>query len=79
MANEIGRKIKQRREQLGLTQAQVAARGGASQAFIAQVECGSRKNVTVDTLRLVANGLGCKIADLLPDEDKHPAPESRAA
>ena len=79
MATEIGIKIKQRREQLGLTQTELSARSGASQPFIAQVENGARKNVTVDTLRLVANGLGCKLVDLLPDADTHTDGESRAA
>lgn len=39
----IGRLLAQRREELGLTQAQLAARMGASQAWITQVETGKRE------------------------------------
>ena len=39
----IGRLFARRREQLGMTQAELAARMGASQAWITQVETGKRE------------------------------------
>lgn len=42
LAIEIGRRIAERRKQLGLTQAQAAEKAGLTQQFFASVETGAK-------------------------------------
>jgi transcriptional regulator with XRE-family HTH domain len=71
----IGQIIKAKREALALSQRDVVKRVGAgrlTQAKIAKLENGNQPNVTIATLRVLAEGLRCSVIDLLPDEDKRP-------
>lgn len=65
----IGLNIKQRREAKRMTQGELAAKAGITQAKISRAE-GGDDNLTVDTLRGIAAALGCSVVDLLPPEDK---------
>ncbi len=55
-AKVVGRELRQTRKALGLTQAQVAERLGASASYIAAVEAG-RRNLTLGQLANIANAM----------------------
>lgn len=59
----IGQTIRQRREALGWTQAELAERANVSQPMIAQIERGS-KSPTVQLAQEVAAALDCTLQDL---------------
>lgn len=65
----IGASIRAKREQMGLTQAELARRSGVSKAMLCDVEA-DRKNPTIRLLGQIALGLGCGISDLLDLEDR---------
>jgi len=63
---EEGAPVRVWREYRGLTQAQLAARSGLSQSYIAMLERGTRHGSTAK-LGQVAQALGIDLDDLLPD------------
>lgn len=67
-ANEVGERIRTRREQLGLDQSGLAARlgGSASQGLVSNWECG-RVRPSRDYLIRLAGILGLAIEELLVD------------
>lgn len=72
---ELLRALARRREELGLSQTEVAARMGTSQSTLARLEQGSA-NPTLATVARLAKALGQKIEWRLTDEDtpqKEPA------
>ena len=72
---ELLRALARRREELGLSQTEVAARMGTSQSTLARLEQGSA-NPTMATVARLAKALGKKIEWRLLDEDapkKEPA------
>jgi len=54
----LGDKIKSRREQLGLTQRELAKQVGMNQSRISEVESGERKQMSLKNLRAMARALG---------------------
>jgi transcriptional regulator with XRE-family HTH domain len=64
--------LKRLRNQAGLSQQELASRSGLSMAQIMAMEQGKRDNPRLDTLRKLANGLGCTVAQLVGDDP--PAP-----
>lgn len=77
MANiaKIGLRIKNRRQELGLTQKEVAQKTGLSPAFLSQVEHG-KVSLTINSLENVASALDTHIVTLV-SEPVLPAPEGR--
>lgn len=72
---ELLRALARRREELGLSQTEVAARMGTSQSTLARLEQGDA-NPTLATVARLAKALGKKIEWQLIDEDmpkKEPA------
>lgn len=67
LAPEIGRRIAMRRNQLGLTQAQVAELSGLTQQFFASVETG-KKNMRADSIVKVSRALKVSTDFLLTGE-----------
>lgn len=67
-AKVIGRKLKDTRQALELTQAEVAKRLGVSASYISAVEAG-RRNLTLGQLANIANAmrLGIDISFVRPD------------
>ncbi len=67
-AKVVGRKLKDTRQTLGLTQAEVAERLGVSASYISAVEAG-RRNLTLGQLANIANAmrLGIDISFVRPD------------
>ena len=69
--DEIGQRIKARREELGFSMRELARRTGLSASFISQVE-NQHTNVSLDSLRLIAEQLDISIhhffSEPLPDK-----------
>ncbi len=67
-AKVVGREIKDARQALGLSQAEVAARLEVSPSYISAVEAG-RRNLTLGQLANIANAmrLGLDISFIRPD------------
>lgn len=67
-AKVVGRELKDTRQTLGLTQAEVAERLGVSPSYISAVEAG-RRNLTLGQLANIANAmrLGIDISFIRPD------------
>jgi transcriptional regulator with XRE-family HTH domain len=67
-AKVVGRKLKDTRLALGLTQAEVAERLGVSPSYISVVEAG-RRNLTLGQLANIANAmrLGIDVSFVRPD------------
>ena len=61
----LGKMLKQRREEQGLTQAALAHKVGVSQTYIAKLESGARTSPSLATLRKLAKALGVPVVELL--------------
>lgn len=70
---EVGKRIKEKRKELRLTQVEVAKRAGISQSSLSDIEKVT-KNPSVITIELIASALSCSIADLLGDSETSVAP-----
>lgn len=62
----FGRRLREVRQQRGLSQEKLAADAGLARNFISMVETGQR-NVTIATVSKLAQALNCRMADLMPD------------
>ena len=51
--------IKEAREALGLTQDELSKKSSVARTIIAQLESGTRSNVTAETMRKLASALEC--------------------
>lgn len=60
----MGYRLKEIREQKGITQESLAAASGVSRATIAALEKGSERNTTSKTLAKLASALGVSLNDL---------------
>lgn len=60
----IGEQVRTRREQRGMSAAELSRRAGLSKATLSGLEAG-RANPTIDTLDAVAQALGIPLADIL--------------
>ena len=61
----MSKQIKKLREARGLTQVELAAKAGTTQAYIVALEKGSRKNPSLKLLGDLAKALKTNVADLL--------------
>lgn len=61
----IGRAMRARRNQLGMNQAQLAARIGLSRTAVTNIECG-RQRLLVHQVYEIAQALCCLPSDLVP-------------
>ena len=61
----MSKQIKKLRKARGLTQVELAARAGTTQAYIAALEKGVRKNPSLHLLRELAKALKTNAAELL--------------
>lgn len=67
----MGRRIRRKRQEQGLTQAQFAKKIGVSTSFYGHIERGSR-TPSIDTLVIIANALNVGLDALLRDSLKAP-------
>ena len=58
-------KLKELRYQRDMTQEELSRKAKVSRQTISNIENGEPVNTTTDTLRKLANALGCKISDIL--------------
>jgi len=75
----LGTKIRQRREQLGLSQQELARRLGMTQARISEIESGARPHVNLTNLRNLARTLGVSADYLIGTWEDGEAPLSPPA
>jgi transcriptional regulator with XRE-family HTH domain len=73
----LGLAVKQRRQELGLTQEQVANNSGLHQRWLSNVETGKR-NPSYGSLRRLAAGLELSASELLQRAEQIEAGESAA-
>ena len=66
--SEIGRKIKQLRQERGLNLVELAAKTGFTKGYISKVE-NSKKSPPVSTLITIATALGVSLATIFSDEE----------
>ena len=57
----MGIKIKERREELGMTQEELAQKSGVSRQTISSLETGKYENVLIGTLAAIATALGTTV------------------
>ncbi len=57
--------LKALREKREMSQRELAAKAGTTQAYIAELESGARKNPSLDLLKALAKALKVKLTDLL--------------
>lgn len=65
----LGGQIKNLRLQKKLAQVELAKRSGITQAYLAQLETGARKNPSLLLLRKIAKVLGVNLAELVREGD----------
>jgi len=63
-----GDKLLRRRIAAGLSQGDLAALAGCSDAYVSMLETKAREAPSAPQMRKFAAALGCKITDLMPDE-----------
>lgn len=63
--------LKRERERAEISQAELAKKAGVAQQTISAIETGERRNPGIETMRLLAEALGCRLTDLCgPDDEK---------
>ncbi len=68
-AIEVGKRVKQYRENAGLTQNALATRAGVAPSYIPDIEKG-KKCPTVQTLGYICFGLGITLAEFFRESDE---------
>lgn len=76
MQVEVGKNIQRIRKANGLSQTTLAAKINASKQSISEIEKGGR-NITLGTMAILAEALGCQIKDLLPQARPEAKPNSK--
>lgn len=65
--NEIGKKIKERRKKLGITQEELAKLTNYSDSFIKNIESKTFQSFSISALNTIARALKTTMKELLPD------------
>ncbi len=63
----MGYKIKEIREEIGMTQQQLSERSGVARSIINGLETGRTKTTTTDTLKKIAAALDRKVSEIFFD------------
>jgi transcriptional regulator with XRE-family HTH domain len=69
----IGEEVRRRREALGLTGAQLAARAGLAPSAVSQIETGKRSPTSMSVMKLAA-AMGIEAGELYPKKPQAPLP-----
>ena len=70
----VGDNIQKRRKELGLSQVELSARSGISQAGISDIERGKKSRTpNTDTISKLAAALRCSVSELMGEEEFQPA------
>jgi transcriptional regulator with XRE-family HTH domain len=75
----LAQRIRQRREQLAMSQSELARRTGVPQSRISEFEHGSKTGMTLDTAKRLARVLGVSIDYLAGTWDEDEAEDHAAA
>jgi transcriptional regulator with XRE-family HTH domain len=75
----LGQRIKQRREQLGLSQIDLARLADIPQPRLSEYERGAKTDMTLGTAKRLARALGCSIDYLAGTWDDEAAPPPAVA
>ncbi|MFQ5780374.1 MAG: helix-turn-helix domain-containing protein [Nitrospiria bacterium] len=67
--NHFGGRLKQFRVKLGISQFELSYRSGISQASIARIETHQQKNLKMQTIKKLAEGLGVPVSQLLEEPE----------
>lgn len=62
----MGEKIKKRREELKMSQDELAEKAGISRQTVSAIETGKYENVMIGTLKAIARALSCELDFFLP-------------
>ncbi len=62
---KLGRMVKTLRKAKGMTQVELATKAKVTQAYLAQLEAGTRKNPSLEILNRLAKALGVPVTELL--------------
>jgi ribosome-binding protein aMBF1 (putative translation factor) len=62
----LGAAVRSRREEIGMTQEELARAAFISRSYVSEVERG-RENISIERVALIAYALNCHITDLLKD------------
>ncbi|MGI0035189.1 MAG: helix-turn-helix domain-containing protein [Nitrososphaera sp.] len=73
---KLGERLRKMRLEAGLSQKEVAKRGGIDRTMVSKIEVRAQ-NPSLEILRRLAIGLGCSVVDLLDEEDKRPQRQPR--
>lgn len=65
---QFGRKIREERNKLGISQEELAERAGVHRTYIGMLERGE-KNITLKNIKKIAKALKIKISNLLSNVD----------
>lgn len=65
VTQQIGRQIVSHRTARGMLQGELASKAGLRQSHLSNIEQGKR-TISVEVLAVIADGLNCKMADLMP-------------
>ena len=65
----VGKRIKYLRNQIGISQEELADRAGIDRTYITSVECGKR-NISIVNVEKIANALGVTLSKLFDFENK---------
>lgn len=71
----LGRSLKQKREQLGLSAAEVARRAGVNTSTVTRIESAQFASPQPDSLKAIATVLGLPVSDLFTTADWLPKDE----
>jgi transcriptional regulator with XRE-family HTH domain len=74
---KLGENIKKVRQAAGLNQKEVAERAGVDPGMLSKIE-NRGQNPSLEILRRIASGIGCSVADLLPEDMRRPASPPKA-
>ena len=66
--NQDPARLRRKRIEAGLSQTALAKRAGVTKSHVSQVERGVA-GFSPENIALIAEALGCTIADLLPDDE----------
>ena len=68
----FGERLKALRTARGMSQMDVARVTGLSLSIVSQLEQGLTTNPRLNTVKVLCKALGCRIRDLVPDDDLDP-------